>query len=322
VYAQCERERRAACISESSAPTLQCAVRRLSACCVCAVRARVVFCVQLCRALLTCAVRAKVRARVRGALRALPPCATDFWDRIQRGNNITKIGNATNPRDVASQIAAQARAAVDCPTLQCVGPQSTNQALKAVAIARTYLQQSDQSGASSHPDIVVYPEFVHLTGDEELSAISMRLSKRSRRPGVDGKEGRTLKVGNQTDPKYAALLSVSRLARWPIQDSLSLVFVCARINYPCMNPPIRITHTTAILLRDFCAIYNLPRPSLYMVYTIHYSEGQYRVKASSRVRQAPYDDAVQWRRPTPFTVGLYTILPLAILYGMYCKSGC
>jgi stage V sporulation protein SpoVS len=84
-----------------------------------------------------------------------PACVTDFWDRIQRGNNVTKIGNATNPRDVASQIAAQARAAVDCPTLQCVGPQSTNQGLKAVAIARTYLQQSDQSGASCHPDIVM-----------------------------------------------------------------------------------------------------------------------------------------------------------------------
>mmetsp|Transcript_5412 Transcript_5412/g.17972 ORF Transcript_5412/g.17972 Transcript_5412/m.17972 type:complete len:174 (+) Transcript_5412:53-574(+) len=128
---------------------------------------------------------------------------SDFWDRIQRGNNVTKIGNSTNPRDVAGQIAAQARAAVDCPFLQCVGPQSTNQGLKAIAIARTYLQQSDQSGDTCHPDIVMYPEFVHLTGDEDLSAISMRLAKRTRRPGVTGKEGRILKVGNQTDPKCA-----------------------------------------------------------------------------------------------------------------------
>lgn len=85
-----------------------------------------------------------------------PARVVDFWDRIQRGNNVTKIGNSTNPRDVAGQIAAQARAAVDCPFLQCVGPQSTNQGLKAIAIARTYLQQSDQSGDTCHPDIVMY----------------------------------------------------------------------------------------------------------------------------------------------------------------------
>ena len=91
----------------------------------------------------------------------------DFWDRILRpggsGRNVTKVGQGTNPRDVASQIAAQGRAAVDCPVLQCVGPQSTNQAMKAIAIARTYLRQSDESGETSHPDLTVYPEFVKLT---------------------------------------------------------------------------------------------------------------------------------------------------------------
>ena len=37
---------------------------------------------------------------------------SDFWDRILRpnGRNVTKVGSQTNPRDVASQIAAQARA--------------------------------------------------------------------------------------------------------------------------------------------------------------------------------------------------------------------
>jgi len=124
---------------------------------------------------------------------------TDFWDRIHRGNNVTKIGSSTNPRDVAGQIAGQARAAVDCPKLQCVGPQSTNQAMKAVAIARTYLSQSDQAGATSHPDLAVYPEFIKLEGDE-LSAMQLVISKRSRRP-CDVKEGRSLKVGNQTDAK-------------------------------------------------------------------------------------------------------------------------
>lgn len=39
-------------------------------------------------------------------------------------------------------IAAQARAPVDCPTLQAIGPQATNQAVKAIAIARTFLKES------------------------------------------------------------------------------------------------------------------------------------------------------------------------------------
>ena len=110
---------------------------------------------------------------------------SDFWDRVQRGHNTTKIGSSTNPRDVASQIAAQARAAVDCPVLQCVGPQSTNQAMKAIAIARTYLRQSDASGETSHPDLTVYPEFVKLSSaasgaDDQLSAVQLAISKRSR----------------------------------------------------------------------------------------------------------------------------------------------
>jgi len=135
---------------------------------------------------------------------------SDFWDRVQRGNNTTKIGGHTNSRDVACQIAAQARAAVDCPTLQCVGPPSINQAIKAIAIARTYLAQSDQSGQSSHPDLTVSPEFIKLDGqqmgrDDQLSAVQLIISKRARRPSV-GKalEGRSLKVGKDTEAKSLA----------------------------------------------------------------------------------------------------------------------
>merc|ERR1719421_2666458 len=50
-----------------------------------------------------------------------------FFERIARGNNLTKMGSSSQPRAVAMQVAAQARACVDCPTLQVVGPQSTNQ---------------------------------------------------------------------------------------------------------------------------------------------------------------------------------------------------
>merc|ERR1719231_1865141 len=80
--------------------------------------------------------------------------------------------------------------------------------MKAIAIARTYLRQSDASGETSHPDLTVYPEFVKLSSaasgsDDQLSAVQLAISKRSRRPSVD-KEGRSLKVGTQTDAKSLA----------------------------------------------------------------------------------------------------------------------
>ena len=137
---------------------------------------------------------------------------SDFWDRILRpgghGRNITKVGSGTNPRDVASQIAAQGRAAVDCPTLQCIGPSATNQAIKSVSIARTYLSKSDAAGQSAHPDLVVYPEFIKLDPSQvdegnALSALQLQLCKRVRRTSVD-KEGRSLKVSSNTEAKSLA----------------------------------------------------------------------------------------------------------------------
>jgi len=137
---------------------------------------------------------------------------SDFWDRILRpnGRNTTKVGQSTNPREVASQIAAQARAAVDCPTLQCIGPSATNQAIKAVSIARNYLAKSDASGETAHPDVIVYPEFVKLdaaSGQMDdgpaLSAMQLTLCKRVRRTSVD-KEGRSLKVSSSTEAKSLA----------------------------------------------------------------------------------------------------------------------
>jgi len=138
---------------------------------------------------------------------------SDFWDRVLRpggqGRNVTKVGAQTNPREIASQVAAQGRAAVDCPTLQCIGPSATNQAIKAVAIARTYLAQSDASGQTAHPDVVVYPEFIKLDAAQaaddgsSLSALQLALCKRVRRTSVD-KEGRSLKVSSNTEAKSLA----------------------------------------------------------------------------------------------------------------------
>jgi len=115
-----------------------------------------------------------------------------FFARIERGNNLTKCGAKTNPRDTAMLIAAQARACVDCPTLQVVGPQSTNQAMKAIAIARTFLAKSGDT------DICVQPEFIHL--EDGHTGILLHMSKRARRTSGE-KEAQTLKVASGTDSK-------------------------------------------------------------------------------------------------------------------------
>ena len=68
---------------------------------------------------------------------------------------------------------------------------------------------------------------------------------------------------------YAFVVHKSRVY-WPIQDILSLVFVCknqSSLHYP---PPICIAHTTAIYhWTTFAQYKNSPRPFLYIPYTIH-----------------------------------------------------
>jgi len=56
---------------------------------------------------------------------------------------------------------------------------------------------------------------------------------------------------------------------WPIQEILSLVCVCARINHPFITPPISVAHTTALLLHDFFAIYDPPQTL--PLYAIHHT---------------------------------------------------
>ena len=118
-----------------------------------------------------------------------------FFERIERGNNLTKIGSSSNPRDTARLIAAQARACVDCPMLQAVGPQSTNQALKAIAIARTYLKDSDDT------DICVQPEFTKL--QDGHTGMLLHIRKKVRRTS-GAAEAQQLKAASGTDAKVLA----------------------------------------------------------------------------------------------------------------------
>lgn len=119
-----------------------------------------------------------------------------FYDRIARGNNLTKIGNSSAPRDVAMLISAQARAPVDCPTLQAVGPQATNQAVKAIAIARTFLKESQSI------DICVQPEFFQL--DDGHTGLLLPIRKKTRRSRSGEDEAQALKAAGGTDAKVLA----------------------------------------------------------------------------------------------------------------------
>jgi len=119
-----------------------------------------------------------------------------FFDRIARGNNLTKMGNSSNPRDVAMLIAAQARAPVDCPTLQAIGPQAANQAMKAIAIARTFLKESQSI------DVCVQPEFFQL--EDGHSGLLLPIRKKTRRSRSGEDEAQALKAASGTDAKVLA----------------------------------------------------------------------------------------------------------------------
>uniref|UniRef100_A0A7S0NW20 Stage V sporulation protein S n=1 Tax=Calcidiscus leptoporus TaxID=127549 RepID=A0A7S0NW20_9EUKA len=126
-----------------------------------------------------------------------------FFERIERGNNLTKMGASSHPRDTARLIAAQARACVDCPTLQVVGPQSTNQGLKAIAIARSFLKESQST------DVCMQPEFTQL--EDGHTGILLMIRKKVRRTSGEG-EAQTLKAAASTDARVLAG-AVSSFAR-------------------------------------------------------------------------------------------------------------
>ena len=131
-----------------------------------------------------------------GAARGDDHMSRTFYERIARGNNLTKMGSNSNPRDVAMLIAAQARAPVECPTLQAIGPQATNQAVKAIAIARTFLKESQSI------DICTQPEFFQLEDGHTGLLLPIRKKTRRARSGED--EAQQLKSASGTDAKVLA----------------------------------------------------------------------------------------------------------------------
>jgi stage V sporulation protein S len=89
---------------------------------------------------------------------------------------VLKVSGKSRPSSVAGAIAGVVRQAGRVE-IQAIGAGATNQAIKAVAIARGYL-------ISSGIDIVCIPAFIDVTiDDEERTAIKLLVE---RRPGFSG----------------------------------------------------------------------------------------------------------------------------------------
>jgi stage V sporulation protein S len=89
---------------------------------------------------------------------------------------VLKVSGKSRPSSVAGAIAGVVRQAGRVE-IQAIGAGATNQAIKAVAIARGYL-------ISSGIDIVCIPAFIDVTiDDEERTAIKLLVE---RRPGYGG----------------------------------------------------------------------------------------------------------------------------------------
>ncbi|MCL2633962.1 MAG: stage V sporulation protein S [Oscillospiraceae bacterium] len=85
-------------------------------------------------------------------------------------NEIIKVSSRSMPKLVAGAIAAVIREG-GIAEVQAVGAGATNQAVKAVAIARTYMAAEDV-------DIICRPMFTEITIDDvEKTAIQLNVEK-------------------------------------------------------------------------------------------------------------------------------------------------
>lgn len=82
-----------------------------------------------------------------------------------------KVSAKSNPNAVAGALAAVLRER-ERVEVQAVGAAAVNQAIKAAAIARSYLKDD-------HIDLVLSPSFMTLSiGDEERTGISLAVERR------------------------------------------------------------------------------------------------------------------------------------------------
>ncbi|MBV8147880.1 MAG: stage V sporulation protein S [Candidatus Eremiobacteraeota bacterium] len=89
------------------------------------------------------------------------------------GTHILKVSAQSNPNSVAGALAGVLRERATAE-LQAIGAGATNQSVKAIAIARAYLE-------TSHYDLVCIPEFIDVEIDgKERTAIRLLVERRPR----------------------------------------------------------------------------------------------------------------------------------------------
>ena len=87
--------------------------------------------------------------------------------------NVLKVSAQSNPNSVAGALAGVMRER-ETAELQAIGAGATNQAVKAIAIARSYLESSDH-------DLICIPEFIDVEIDgKERTAIRLAVERRPR----------------------------------------------------------------------------------------------------------------------------------------------
>jgi stage V sporulation protein S len=87
------------------------------------------------------------------------------------GTNILKVSAQSNPNSVAGALAGVMRER-EAAELQAIGAGATNQAVKAIAIARSYLE-------SSEFDLICVPEFIDVIIDgKDRTAIRLAVQRR------------------------------------------------------------------------------------------------------------------------------------------------
>ena len=97
---------------------------------------------------------------------------TLFGQPEHHGAEVLKVSTRSRPSAVAGAIASVIRES-GSPEVQSIGAGATNQAIKAVAIARSYLQEEGM-------DIVCVPSFIDVAIDEEeRTAIRLLVTRRS-----------------------------------------------------------------------------------------------------------------------------------------------
>jgi stage V sporulation protein S len=89
------------------------------------------------------------------------------------GTHVLKVSAQSSPNSVAGALAGVLRER-ESAELQAIGAGATNQAVKAIAIARSYLEASNY-------DLVCIPEFIDVEIDgKERTAIRLAVERRSK----------------------------------------------------------------------------------------------------------------------------------------------